>query len=115
MRLACIYALLDSRSDVSITHLNAALAVWHYCEQSARFIFGDATGDDIADAILDGLRAKQREGLTRTEISQLLQRNESRDRIDAALALLEQSNLARVDRERTSPAQMKPTERWFAV
>jgi hypothetical protein len=115
MRLACIYALLDSKSEVSITHLNAALEVWRYCEQSARFIFGDATGDDIADAILDGLCAGRREGLTRTEISRLFYGNETSDRIDAALALLERSNLARVDRERASPAQRKPTERWFVV
>ncbi len=114
MRLACIYALLDSRSEVSITHLNAALAVWRYCEHSARFIFGDATGDDKADTILDSLLAKGRQGMTRTEISKLFHRNETSDRIDAALALLERSNLARAEHQKASPAQRKPTERWFA-
>ena len=36
-RLAVIYALLDQRSIVGIEHLQAAIAVWDYCEASARF------------------------------------------------------------------------------
>src|SRR5262249_32262647 len=36
MRLACVYALLDASSVVSAEHLLAALAVWQYCEDSAR-------------------------------------------------------------------------------
>lgn len=45
----------------------AALAVWDYCEASARYIFGDALGYPDADRILAELRATP-EGLTRTEI-----------------------------------------------
>jgi len=49
MRLACIYALLDRETEVRKVHLEAALAVWNYCEASARYIFGDALGDPLAD------------------------------------------------------------------
>ncbi|MEO8628071.1 MAG: hypothetical protein ABI612_08205 [Betaproteobacteria bacterium] len=55
LRLALIYALLDG--DVVIgaaEHLRAALAVWHYCEQSARLIFGSTIGNRIADECLRG-------------------------------------------------------------
>lgn len=55
MRLACLYAALDSTAIVQRPHLEAALAVWRYCDASAKYIFGDSTGDPMADRILDAL------------------------------------------------------------
>ena len=43
-RLAMMFALLDLRREIGVPHLQAALAVWRYCEASARYIFGDAIG-----------------------------------------------------------------------
>jgi hypothetical protein len=40
IRLALIYALLDSSNQISLSHLKAAVAVWEYCEASAARIFG---------------------------------------------------------------------------
>src|SRR6185295_11508058 len=51
MRLACIYALLDSSHEIRAPHMVAALAVWQYCLESARYIFGDSLGDPLADEI----------------------------------------------------------------
>ena len=51
MRLACVYALLDCSAEIRVEHLNAALAVWQYCHDSARFIFGDSLGDPTANEI----------------------------------------------------------------
>ena len=42
VRLSLIYALLDLSPSILPTHLEAALALWRYAEDSARFIFGDA-------------------------------------------------------------------------
>src|SRR2546425_8844510 len=81
-----IYALLDGTATIRLPHLEAALALWVYAERSVLAIFGDATGDPVADAIL---RALRREGqLDRTEISALLGRNVHAGRIEEALALL---------------------------
>src|SRR5262249_35442373 len=55
-RLSCIYALLDGSHVVDVPPLKAALAIWDYCEQSCRYIFGDALGNPIADRILQALR-----------------------------------------------------------
>jgi hypothetical protein len=56
IRLAMIYALLDRSEVIRTEHLRAAVAVWRYCEQSARYIFGDRTGDPTADRILQAVR-----------------------------------------------------------
>jgi Protein of unknown function (DUF3987) len=89
MRLSALYALLDGSSIVTDTHINAALALWDYCEDSARFIFGDALGDPLADNIRDLLRANPG-GLTNTEISYHFQRNKSSEQIQSALHLLQE-------------------------
>jgi hypothetical protein len=84
MRLACVYALLDCSRIIRKPHLEAALDVWRYCEESARFIFGDSLGDPVADEILRSLRAAT-DGLTRTELSNLFGRNRSAREIGRAL------------------------------
>ncbi len=56
-RLALIYALLDSKAEVTPDHLRAALAVWRYAVDSAAFLFGTALGDPTADALLAHLKA----------------------------------------------------------
>jgi len=55
MRLACIYALLDQSDTVRLPHLDAALALWDYCERSAVYIFGGGVGDAMAEKILQYL------------------------------------------------------------
>src|SRR5208283_2893112 len=56
LRLSLIYALLDGASEIRKEHLIAALEVWRYCDDSAKYIFGDALGDPTADEILRALR-----------------------------------------------------------
>ncbi|HTB13626.1 MAG TPA: DUF3987 domain-containing protein [Bryobacteraceae bacterium] len=115
MRLACIYALLDLSDVVEPAHLKAALAAWKYCEDSARFIFGDSVGNAVADEILKGLRDKANGGLRRTDISTLFQHNRRKEEIDAALAILQKAGLARIANLFETPGQKKPTQRWYAV
>jgi hypothetical protein len=111
VRLAALYAVMDRRPVIQNAHLDAALALWRYAEASALYIFGDATGDRVADRIAAALEVEP-EGLTRTEIINLFARNESRDRIDQALALLER--LDRVCREVVQTGG-RPAERWFLM
>lgn len=110
MRLACIYALLDLSHAVRAEHLNAALALWDYCEASARFIFGDALGDPTADEILRELRSRPA-GLTRTEIRDLFGRHKEASEISQALTSLLGAGQARCETEKTKG---RSTERWFA-
>ena len=94
IRLSSCYALLGHSDLVDEAHLSAGLAAWEYCDASARFLFGDATGDAVADEILDALRRAGSQGLTRTQIRDLFNRNQNKERIEAALRVLEERHLA---------------------
>jgi hypothetical protein len=112
LRLATLYAVMDESETIEYEHLAAALAVWSYAEESARYIFGDATGDPVADGILEALRAAGEEGLSRTEIRDLFARHQSADRINGALGEL--LKLGRVRKEEVATGG-RPSERWYAA
>ena len=111
LRLAMIYALLDSTGAISKAHIQAALAVWEYCEASAVRIFGSLLGDDVADEILSALQKVGSKGLSRTEIRDLFGRNRSSDRIGAALALLLTRGRAKTE---ITTTRGRPSEMWVA-
>ena len=111
MRLALVYALLDNSRLIEAEHLNAGLAVWSYCEASARLIFGNALGDVTADELLKALRSSAG-GLTRTELSSHFGRNKSAAEINRGLSALVQHGL--IESEKADAAMGRPAERWFA-
>jgi hypothetical protein len=113
MRLALIYALLDRSDAIEAAHLIAALAVWTYCEQSARFLFGEIVGNDIADDLLRALRMRS-EGMTRTDVHLHFGKNKTAGQIDQALVMLQERGLVRMVKSHESGAT-KMTERWFAT
>jgi hypothetical protein len=110
-RLATLYALIDMSDEVRVADLRAALALWRYCEDSARYIFGAKLGDHVADRLLEAMREKPT-GLTRSDIRSILGNRITGERIDTALDLLREHGLARVEREQTGG---RPVERWYAV
>jgi len=115
LRLALVYALLDRAAQIERVHLEAALAVWDYSEASARYIFGDTTGDPLADTILRFLRGAGATGMDRTDISNRLGRHESAAKIDAALGKLLAAGKARYEIEKPATGIGRPRELWFAV
>jgi hypothetical protein len=112
LRLSCLYALLDCSGRVRVEHLQAALALWRYFEASARYVFGDALGDPIAETLLRALRESSG-GLTRKEISVVVFQGHasSREILHALTSLLERG-LVRFESERTGG---RPAQRWFAT
>lgn len=112
LRLSAIYAVLDCSVVVGVEHLKAALAVWDYCFSSARYIFSDKTGDPVADRIREALTEAGMEGLTRTQIRDLLGRHASADRIAQALTQL--GGLGIAYRE-TASTEGRSVELWTAT
>lgn len=113
MRLALIYALLDSSRQIEAEHLHAALALWQYAEESARLVFGDAVGDETADAILRALETRPG-GMTRTDINGLFGRNKASSDIGRALGALVQLGRAHATHEGSYEGG-RPSQRWLAV
>ncbi len=110
MRLSAIYALLDKSRLIRPEHHEAAMALWRYCEQSARWIFGTSTGNRNADKIFAALRHAPN-GMTKTEISvEVFNRHASSADIDEALRLLHGLRMASFQVENSGGA---PIQRWL--
>jgi hypothetical protein len=110
MRLSAVYALLDKSRSIRPEHHHAAMALWRYCEQSARWIFGTSTGDRNADKIFRALRHAPN-GMTKTEISaEVFNRHASSAEIDDALRLLSGLKMVRFQVEASDGP---PIQRWF--
>lgn len=108
LRLALTYALLDASATIEPPHLHAALALWEYSEASVRHIFGDRLGTAEADAILHALE-QAKNGLTRTQISELFGRHKPSATIERALELLALLDLAHMETEAT---EGRSVQRW---
>jgi hypothetical protein len=116
LRLALVYALLDQSAVIRPDHLNAALALWDYNAASIRRIFGDLTGDALADRIVAALRTAaatapdpMQAGLTQTELSDLFGRNVGAGHLGRATELLLTGGRIRAIRESTTG---RPVTRW---
>jgi hypothetical protein len=112
IRLAVTYACLDAARLIERHHLQAALAVWAYCHESAGWIFGDATGDPLADQLHAALRGAGDGGLTRTDIREVVHHRHAVERIDTALSVLLFRGLARFVDE---PTGGRTAQRWFTA
>jgi hypothetical protein len=86
LRLALIYALLDGQSVIRENHLDAALALWRYAQESALYIFGDRSADPLEEKILEAL---QQGPLTATELSAVFCRNIPKERLRPVLQQME--------------------------
>jgi Protein of unknown function (DUF3987) len=98
LRLSLLYALTDGSREIRRPHLDAALALWEYAERSAQYIFGDRTGDPIADRVLDAVSDGR---MNRTQISDLFDRHLKGPRIGRTLDRLASEGRITRTEERT--------------
>lgn len=97
MRLACIYALLDCSPVIRTEHLLASLALWDYVEASVKYIFGNTTGDPVADKILKAVESSEN-GLSREDIYKgVFSAHIKSERISNAIKLLISCGLVSVE------------------
>lgn len=79
LRLSVAYAIVDGSAHIELPHLEAAYALWRYCEASAAHIFGGSTGNGYADRIWHALDDAPDGQMTRTDISGTFGRNVQRE------------------------------------
>ncbi|MCA8991371.1 MAG: bifunctional DNA primase/polymerase [Planctomycetaceae bacterium] len=70
VRLSMIYALMDGTPTIEVHHLKAALAVWRYCDASARLLFDGNEVDPLEQKIIELLSANG--PMSKTDIRQRL-------------------------------------------
>ncbi len=111
IRLALLYALLDGQRHIQPEHLKAGLALWDYAARSAAWTLGQATGDPLAEQLHVAL-LRSPDGLTRTQLSELLHRNLPADQLQHALHALAAAGRAHHTKIQTAG---RPAELWHAA
>ena len=112
LRLSMLYALADCSTTIKVEHLKASLAVWEYCKQSARLLFGqpsqtEAKPEPLWLRVLNTIT--QRPGISRSELLRAF-RSVSAEELDALLVCLEAKKLANRNMVRHGG---RPLEQWY--
>jgi hypothetical protein len=111
IRLALIYALTDSDTQIRPPHLTAALALQDYAARSANWALTATTGEPLAEQIHTTLRAHPA-GLTRSQISHTLNHNQPAGHINQALQALNTAGRVHVTQ---IPTGGRPAQLWTAA
>jgi hypothetical protein len=113
LRLSMIYAVLDGSVVIEDYHLKAAIAVWEYCEHSAKWVFGIKTGNSIADKIRAALESTPKV-MSKTHIANnVLRKNTPSHDLNVALNLLIDAGLILQTKHKTEGAS-KPTTLYYS-
>jgi len=110
IRLSLIYALLDKKTTIGVEHLEAALAVWRYCEASATMLFGGKSGGGIREKLIQLLNGGP---MTKMEFNKHLTLKEKGE-VDKVLSELEATErIRRTKIEHEGPG--RPATLWELV
>ena len=112
LRLALTYALIDGADRVEDDHIEAALAMWRYSDDSANYLFGgldDIDLDPDADKILQALEKGPK---TQTQIVDLFSRNLRGRELQALLTKLRDRGLIIAAKKSTAG---RPQTIWHLV
>ena len=108
VRLALIYALADRAQEIGLAHLQAALEVWRYCADSARYLFAGRMAVRDEDRLLDAL--DDAGTMDRTQIRVVFAGHRSRSALDAMLAKM--ADLGLIERVPSDSTGGRPRELW---
>lgn len=122
LRLSLLYALLDGAGQIGPEHLRAALAVWRYCEASAKLVFRQSEvrhgvqptapppdcKESLALRLLNTIRAHA--GVNRRGLYSATGNRVKAEEMDAALNWLRESGLAE---PREGHGNGRPGECWW--
>lgn len=99
LRLALVYALLDGKGYIDKNHLQSALAMWNYAQESALYIFRNKEKNGYEQKILEAL---SKGPLSATELSKIFNGHLSKERLQPILEQLEARQKISVERQKTA-------------
>jgi len=112
LRLSMNYALADASAKIKLVHQQAALALWQYSFDSAKYLFGQRLSDPRAQRIWEALKVRT-EGMTRNAIQdEIFQRNISSEALTEVLQSLIELGIAVRKTEETGGRR---AERYFSA
>jgi hypothetical protein len=110
-----LYALLDGVAQITVPHINAAHALWQFCEASANYIFSDLSSDHVANTVLSELQKIRPDGYNRRElINDIFGCRVRANELSRALLALETAGKIRCVKHKPN-GRGRPGEAWFAV
>ena len=114
LRLSLLYALADQSPVIRADHLRAALAIWGYCRDSARMIFGGQVQPQEPDPLwlqlLNAIHAKP--GVKRGELTERFKHRGNAEAVGEGLGHLEINGLA-YRQELQPEGGGRPAECWY--
>jgi len=104
----------EQAGGLAPNHIESALTVWDYSASSVRHIFASASGDPIADKIVEAVD-RNPEGLTMTKVYALGGNHDPKARIELAIERLVGGGRYELKEQATRPRQaVEPDLRWTA-
>lgn len=115
IRIAMIYAVSEGIADIDVRHLEAAIAVWTYCEASVEWVFqreAESDAKNLDEPLLEALAESAGKGMKRSEISKtVFKGNRSSDEIRTILHRLAEKRRIKCHKVKRSTG--KPVEVWY--
>jgi hypothetical protein len=112
LRLSMVYALADGSAVIQRPHLKAAYAVWQFCCESARYLFGEDEPVSALEAKVLAL-VRNKPGISRKEMYDAFNRNVSMKDIAYALSTLRAKRLLYDAKGASTGKGGRPAERWY--
>ena len=109
LRMALVYAVLDESRWIDLPHLEAALALWDYAEQSAEVIFNKESDKGSNEAKIRRLLSLSNR-VSRTDVSGYLNNNCTSNEIDRVRDFLLKEGTILVSQEKNNKG--RPREIW---
>ena len=96
-RLALLFTVLDEARETDVSHLEAALALWRYCEATAVLVLGTSELSNRAQRLAEALLEAGEMGMDREAIRAAIGTNSLPGReITASLRELRDAGIAHV-------------------
>lgn len=84
VRLSLLFAVLDGQREIDRKHVEAAQAIWNYCEASLAHIFSSVSHETV-DELYRAIDATAGDGITKTELYRQFGNNLKRADLDKQL------------------------------